>query len=211
MIIMLSIVGISTPLLIAVVFVTIWKSEIRSCVSRVVLSLGEPITPEVLLQPEFCKGEAPPFFLSRAAMRVFEAIPWYPQGGQWGLLSEDSSIELTVHYKGRVLQLAGVTRVDMAPDPRRDNFQDWISVSNKVPPDALFAYILAACGQLSTFVSEVKQCDVAAHEAMAALAARQTVILNLQFASEDMTSSLRVVSGGAQESPARIQISVNAR
>lgn len=116
MIIMLSVVGISTPLLIALVFVTIWKSEIRSCVSRVVLSLGEPITPEVLRQPEFCKGEAPSFFLSRAAMRVFEAIPWYPQGGQWGLLSEDSSIDLTVNYKGRTLQLAGVTRVDMIPE-----------------------------------------------------------------------------------------------
>ena len=205
-ILMLSVLGMSTPLLIAVAFVTLGKSEVRSCVSRVTLSLGEPITAEVLRQPEFCKVE-PPFFLSW----VFETIPWYPQGGRWGLLSKDSFIDLTVNYKGRSIRLAGVTRVDVTPDPKRNNFQDSISVSNKVPPDALLAYILEACGQLSSFVSDVKQCEVSGHQAMEALAAKRTGILNLQFASDDMTSSLRVVSGGTLESPALIQFSLNTR
>lgn len=205
-IIMLSIAGMSSPVVIAVVLMTLGKSEMRSCVSRVVLSLGEPITSEVLRQPEFCKVE-PPFFLSQ----VFEAIPWYPQGGTWGLLSNESFIDLTVNYKGRVLRFAGVTRVDMTPGTKRDNFQDSISVSNKVPPDALLAYILEACGQLSAFVSDVKQCEVAAHQAMETLAAKQTVILNLKFVSDDMTSYLRVVSGVTLGSPALIRISVNTR
>lgn len=206
-----SVSGILASLSLAVVSVVFVKSEMQSCVSRVVLSLGEPITPAVLRQPEYCKIEVPSAFLSRGVMRIFESIPWYSQHGRWGLFSKNSAIDLTVNYKGRAFHVTGATRVEMSPDPRRDNFQDSILVSTSILSDTLMASLVQICEQLNTFVSEVKQCEVAAGAAMAAFAARRTVVLRLEFASDEMISTLRVVGGGGQESRVSVQISLNTR